>query len=167
MPPGKKAVGCKWVYKIKRNPSDEIVKFKARLVAKGFTQRPGVDYTETFAPVARKESINTVLAIAAAEDLEAENADMDTAFLYGEVDEEIYMDQPDGFEDKNNSSKRCRLQKALYGTKQAARQWNTKLNEHFEAQGFKKTAADPCVFIQVSSMEYSIIVIYVDDLMMF
>ena len=142
IPPGKKAVGCKWVYKIKRNPSDEMVKFKARLVAKGFTQRPGVDYTETFAPVARKESINKVLAIEAAEDLEAENADLDTSFLYGEVDEEIYMDRPDGFEDKNNSSKKCRLQKAWYGTMQAARQRNTKPNEHFEAQGIKKTAAD-------------------------
>ena len=167
IPPGKKAIGCKWVYRIKRNPSDEIVKFKARLVAKGFTQRPGIDYTETFAPVARKESINTVLAIAAAEDLEAENVDVDTAFLYGEVDEEIYMDQPDGFEDENNSSKKCLLQKALYGTKQAARQWNTKLNEHLENQGFKKTAADPCVLNRVSSTEYSILVIYVDDLMIF
>ena len=81
MPPGKKAVGCKWVFRIKRNPSGEVIKFKARLVAKGFTQRPGIDYNETFVPVARKESINTVLAIAAAEDLEAENVDVDTAFL--------------------------------------------------------------------------------------
>ena len=77
------------------------------------------------------------------------------------------MDQPDGFEDDQNPLKKCLLLKALYGTKQAARQWNTKLNEHFEAQGSKKTAADPCVFIRVSSMEYSIIIIYVDDLMMF
>ena len=83
------------------------------MVAKVFTQRPGVDYTETFAPVGRKESINTVLAIAAAEDLEAETADVDTAFLYGEVNEEIYMDQPYGFEDENNSSNKCLLQKAL------------------------------------------------------
>ena len=92
MPPSKRAVGCKWVFRIKRDPSGKIVKFKARLVAKGFTQRPGIDFNETFAPVARKESINAVLAIVAAEDLEAENVDVDTAFLYGEVDEEIYMD---------------------------------------------------------------------------
>ena len=71
MPTGKKAVGCKSIFKIKRNPSDEIVQCKARLVAKGFTQRPGIDYTETFAPVARKESINVVLAIAATEDLKS------------------------------------------------------------------------------------------------
>ena len=78
----------------------EIIKYKARLVAKGFTQRSGIDYNETFAPVERTESINTVLAIAAAEDLTAENVDVNTAFLYGEVEEEIYMDQPDGFGDE-------------------------------------------------------------------
>ncbi|GMF41846.1 unnamed protein product [Phytophthora lilii] len=167
MPPGKRAVGCKWVFRIKRDPSGEIVKFKARLVAKGFTQRPGIDYTETFAPVTRKESINTVLAIAAAEDLEAENVDVDTAFLYGEVKEEIYMDQPDGFEDQANTTKKCLLKKALYGTKQAARQWNNKLNLHLEDQGFERSVADPCVYVRVSSTEYSIVVIYVDDLMLF
>uniref|UniRef100_A0AAV1U5H8 Integrase catalytic domain-containing protein n=1 Tax=Peronospora matthiolae TaxID=2874970 RepID=A0AAV1U5H8_9STRA len=167
MPPGKKSVGCKWVFKIKRDPSGEIIKFKARLVAKEFTQRPGIDYNETFAPVAVKESINTVLAIAAAEDLEAENVDVDTAFLYGEVEEEIYMDQPDGFEDKGSPKKKCLLQKALHGTKQAARQWNNKLSQHLVDQGFKSSAADPCVVVRVAKEEYSIIVIYVDDLMLF
>uniref|UniRef100_A0AAV1UTQ2 Polyprotein n=1 Tax=Peronospora matthiolae TaxID=2874970 RepID=A0AAV1UTQ2_9STRA len=166
MPPGKKAVGCKWVFKIKRDPSGAIIKFKARLVAKGFTQRPGID-TEIFAPVARKKSINAVLAIAAAEDLEAENVDVDTAFLYGDVEEEIYMDQPDGFEDEESPTKKCLLQKALYGTKQAARQWNSKLNRHLEDQGFKSSTADPCVFVRMAEEEYSIIVIYVDDLMIF
>ncbi|POM68330.1 Integrase catalytic core protein [Phytophthora palmivora] len=100
MPSDKKAIGCKWGFRIKRDPNDSIVKFKARLVAKGFTQRPGIDYTETFAPVARKESINAVAAIAAEEDMEAENVDVDTAFLYGDVEEELYMDQPDGFADQ-------------------------------------------------------------------
>uniref|UniRef100_A0AAV1U586 Reverse transcriptase Ty1/copia-type domain-containing protein n=1 Tax=Peronospora matthiolae TaxID=2874970 RepID=A0AAV1U586_9STRA len=132
MPPGKKA---------------------ARLVAKEFTQRPGIDYNETFAPVARKESINTALAIAAAEDLEAENADVDTVFLYGEVEEEIYMDQPDGFEDEGSPKKKCLLQKALYGTKQAARQWSNKLSQHLDDQGFKSSAADPCVFVRVTREE--------------
>uniref|UniRef100_A0AAV1UR69 Reverse transcriptase Ty1/copia-type domain-containing protein n=1 Tax=Peronospora matthiolae TaxID=2874970 RepID=A0AAV1UR69_9STRA len=141
MPPGKKAVGCKWVFKTKRDPSEEIIKFKARLVAKGFTQRPGIDYNETFSPVARKESLNTVLAIAAAEDLEAENVDVDTAFLYGEVNEEIYMDQPDGFEGEGSPKKKCLLQKALYGMKQAARQWNNKLSQHLDDQRFKSSAA--------------------------
>uniref|UniRef100_H3H7A4 Integrase catalytic domain-containing protein n=1 Tax=Phytophthora ramorum TaxID=164328 RepID=H3H7A4_PHYRM len=143
MPSDKKAIGCKWVFRIKRDPSGKIIKFKARLVAKGFTQRPGVDYTETFAPVARKESINTAVAIAAEEDMEAENVDVDTAFLYGDVEEELYMDQPDGFEDQVNPTKKCLLMQALYGTKQAARQWNSKLNKHLEGQGFHRSAADP------------------------
>ena len=108
-----------------------------------------------------------MFAIAAGEDLEAENVDVDTAFLYGEVDEEIYVDQPDGFEDEANPTKKCLLQKALYGTKQAARQWNSKLNDHLKDQGFKSNAADPCVFVRVSRDEHSIIVIYVDDLMLF
>ena len=87
----------------------EIIKYKARLAAKGFTQRPGIDYNETFAPVERTESINTVLAIAADEDLKAENVDVNTAFLYGEVEEEVYMDQPDGFGDERSPTKKCLL----------------------------------------------------------
>lgn len=167
MPLGKRAVGCKWVFRIKRDPSGEIIQFKGRLAAKGFTRWPGIDYNETFAPVARKESINTVLAIAAAEGLEAENVDVETAFLYGDVDEDIYMDQPDGFEDERSPTKKCVLQKALYEIKKAARQWNHKLNRHLEYKGFKSSTDDPCVFVRVSGEEYSIIVIYVDDLMLF
>uniref|UniRef100_H3GT68 Reverse transcriptase Ty1/copia-type domain-containing protein n=2 Tax=Phytophthora ramorum TaxID=164328 RepID=H3GT68_PHYRM len=167
IPSDKKAIGCKWVFRIKRDPSGKIIKFKARLVAKGFTQRPGVDYTETFAPVARKESINTAVAIAAEEDMEAENVDVDTAFLYGDVEEELYMDQPDGFEDQVNPTKKCLLMQALYGTKQAARQWNSKLNKHLEGQGFHRSAADPCVYVRRSDSKFSIIIVYVDDLMIF
>ena len=122
MPADNKAVGYKWVFKIKRNPNGETVKFKARMVAKGVTQCPGIDYYETFAPVARKESINAVLAIAAAENLEAENDDVDTAFLYGKVEEEILMDQSDRFTDAKNPTKKCLLQKSLYRKNQAARQ---------------------------------------------
>ena len=92
MPLGKKYAGCKWVFRTKRDPSGEIIKFKARLVAKEFTQRSRIDYNETFAPVARKASINTILATAASEALDAENIDVDTAFLYGNVEEDIYME---------------------------------------------------------------------------
>lgn len=167
MPSDKKSIGCKWVFRIKRDPNGNIVKFKARLVAKGFTMRPEIDYTETFAPVARKESVNTAAAIAAEEDMEAENVDVDTAFLYGDVEEEIYMDQPDGFMDQDNPTKKCLLGQSLYGTKQAAHEWNIKLNKHLLAQGFKRSDADPCVYVRRSSNEYSIFVVYVDDLMLF
>ncbi|KAL4099935.1 hypothetical protein PRIC1_007732 [Phytophthora ramorum] len=167
MPRDKKAIRCKWVFRIKRDPNGNIVKLKAQLVAKGYTQRPGIDFTDTFAPVARKESINASLATAAEEDMEAENVDVDTAFLYGDVEEELYMDQPDGFEDQSNPAMKCLLKQALYGTKQAARQWNSKLNKHLEDQGFRRSDADPCVYVRRSTDEYSIVVIYVDDLMLF
>ena len=167
LPSDKKSIGCKWVFRIKRNPNGEVVKFKARLVAKGFTQRPGVDYFETFAPVARKESINVALAIAAEQDMIMENVDVDTAFLYGEVKEVIYTDQPDGFADKQHHDKKCLLNKALYGTKQAAREWNHRLNAHLEGQGFTRTAADLCVYVRRSDAEFSLVIIHVDDCMLF
>ncbi|KAH7472327.1 Retrovirus-related Pol polyprotein from transposon TNT 1-94 [Phytophthora ramorum] len=99
--------------------------------------------------------------------MEAENVDVDTAFLYGDVEEELYMDQPDGFEDQVNPTKKCLLMQALYGTKQAARQWNSKLNKHLEGQGFHRSAADPCVYVRRSDSKFSIIIVYVDDLMIF
>uniref|UniRef100_H3G9W5 Reverse transcriptase Ty1/copia-type domain-containing protein n=1 Tax=Phytophthora ramorum TaxID=164328 RepID=H3G9W5_PHYRM len=99
--------------------------------------------------------------------MEAENVDVDTAFLYGDVEEELYMDQPDGFEDQSNPAVKCLLKQALYGTKQAVCQWNNKLNKHLEDQGFRRSDADPCVYVRRSTDEYSIVVIYVDDLMLF
>ena len=167
LPKGKKAIGCKWVFRIKRDPNAEIVKFIPRLVAKRFTQRPGVDYFETFAPIAWKESINVALALAAKQDLVMENVDVDTAFLYGDVKEEIYMDQPDGFEHKRHGEKKCLLHKALYGTKQAAREWNNRLNAHLEDQGFSRSVADLCVYVRQSEIEFSLVIIHVDDLMLF
>nr|CCA22048.1 hypothetical protein ALNC14_081910 [Albugo laibachii Nc14] len=113
MQPGHRAVGGKWVVRIKRDPSGKIFKFKARLVAKRHTHRTGFDYTETFAPVARKESIKIVLSFAAEQDMAAENVDVDTAFLYGDIDEKIGMDQPDGFADAKYPNMKCKLQRAL------------------------------------------------------
>ena len=167
LPSDKRSIGCKWVFRIKRKPNGEIVKFKARLVAKGFTQRPGVDYFETFAPVARKESINVAIALAAEQDLMMENVDVDTAFLYGEIKEVIYMDQPDRFVDEQHRDKKCLLNKALYGTKQAAREWNHRLNAHLKSQGFTRTSADLCVYVRRSNAEFSLVIIHVDDSMLF
>nr|CCA24978.1 Putative gagpol polyprotein putative [Albugo laibachii Nc14] len=109
MQPGHRAVGGKWVVRIKRDPSGKIFKFKTRLVAKRYTQRPGIDYTEMFAPVARKDSTNIVPSIAAVQGMEAENVDGAIAFLYGDIDEENYMDQPDGFEDEKYPNMKCKL----------------------------------------------------------
>jgi Reverse transcriptase (RNA-dependent DNA polymerase) len=123
LPPGCKAIGSRWVYKVKLNSDGSVECYKAQLVAKDFSQKPHLDYTETFAPVAKFASFWTVLAIAAAEDMEIDDMDISTAFLNGDLDEEIYMAQPEGFAAPGQEHLVCHLKKSLYGLKQSPRQW--------------------------------------------
>ena len=118
-PKGKDIIGLKWVYKTKYNEDGSIQKHKARLVAKGYSQQPGVDFNETFTPVARIETIRLVLAIAAQLELNVYQMDVKSAFLNVELKEEVYMEQPRGYEVKGKEEKVYRLNKALYGLKQA------------------------------------------------
>jgi hypothetical protein len=164
LPPGKKMIGSRWLFKVKLNADGSINKFKARLVAQGFTHQFGVDFNETFAPVAKQTTVRTVLSIAAGENLDAEQVDVDTAFLFAPIEDELYIKQPDGYEDKTHPSKVCRLLKSLYGTKQAARQWNKTLDDFFGAHDFVRADADPCLYTRISSREYSAVVVYVDDM---
>jgi hypothetical protein len=147
LPPDRKAVGCRWVYRIKTNTDGTVERYKARLVAKGFSQKPHLDYTETFAPVAKFASLRTVLALAAAEDMEVHTMDVSSAFLNGDLDEEIYMAQPEGFEAPGQEHLVCRLKKSLYGLKQSPRQWYQKLHSTFVALGFSRCASDHCVWV--------------------
>ena len=126
-PPGRAPIKNRWVFKIKRS-GQKNVKFKARLVAKGFSQRPGLDYGETYSPVVKHDSLRTILSLAAAHELELLQLDVKTAFVNGDIDEELYMDQPIGF--KEDSQLVCLLKKGLHGLKQASRAWNDKFN-HF------------------------------------
>ena len=158
-PKDRKVIGCKWVYKVKRTPDGTPERYKARLCAKGFSQREGIDYNETFAPVVRYDSVRALLALAAQQNYEISQFDVKTAFLYGELDEEIYMAQPDGFE----GDKVCKLTKSLYGLKQAPRCWNKKFNDFLMTYHFKQSDADKCVYSGDVGGAQVILALYVDD----
>jgi hypothetical protein len=158
-PEDKNVIKSKWCFDLKKNEFGEIIRYKSRLVAKGFTQVHGMDYNEVFAPVAKTESVRIFLALAAQKNLVVHHWDVQTAFLAGELKEEIYMEQPEGYSD--NSNKVCRLKKSIYGLKQASRCWNQRLVEFLLKIGFSQLKSDPCIFIRKEEM----ILIHVDDMM--
>ena len=166
-PEKKKIIGCKWVFKFKEGiPGVEEPRFKARLVAQGFSHVEGIDYTEVFAPVVKHVSIRIMLSLVANEDFELEQLDVKTAFLNGELEEEIFMNQPEGFVEKRKERKVCLLKKALYGLKQSPRQWNKKFDEFMKTQDFRRSLYDPCVYIKGSEVSHMIyLLIYVDDML--
>ncbi|KAL0404089.1 UNVERIFIED_CONTAM: Retrovirus-related Pol polyprotein from transposon TNT 1-94 [Sesamum radiatum] len=165
-PKGIRPVGCKWVYKRKLGANGEVTAFKARLVAKGYTQRPRVDFEETYSPVAMAKSIQILLAIAAWYDYEIWQMDVKTAFLNGFVEEEIFMDQPEGFTTVGEEQKVCRLQRSIYGLKQASRSWNTCFDEVIRGYDFIKNDYDPCVYKKISGSSVTYLVLYVDDILL-
>ena len=124
--PGKRAIGCKWVFEIKKNSNDDSFRYKARLVATGFSQREGIDYFQTFAPVVRYKSISILLALAAKEDYEIAKFGVMTAFLNRDLQEGIYMDLPEGYANEENSYLVCKLRRSLYGLKESPCCWNKK-----------------------------------------
>lgn len=165
--PDRKIIPCKWVYKLKTDAHGNITRYKARLVIKGFNQVAGVDYNETFSPVVRHSSLRTLFALAAEMDLKMHHLDVDTAFLNGDLEEEVYMNQPQGFMKKGDEEKVCLLQKSLYGLKQAPRAWNTKLNETLTKIGFNRLPTEPCVYKKLLGSEIIILAIFVDDIIVF
>ncbi|KAJ3503727.1 hypothetical protein NLJ89_g8305 [Agrocybe chaxingu] len=162
-PPGKNIVGCKWVFRIKKDAFGRIEKYKARLVARGFTQVYGVDYTETFAPVAKMASLRTILAIAAKNDWPIEVFDFNSAFLNGKLDEEIFMQLPPGFEGCDGRRFVAKLQKALYGLKQGGRTWYQALLRALLDLGFTRSEYDHGVFYARVDGKLVILAIHVDD----
>ena len=166
LPPGRKIVGSKWVFKVKLDENGEAARYKCRLVAQGYTQAQGVDYHETFAPVARFGSIRTLLATAAQRRMHVHQMDVHTAFLTGKLDEDIYMSQPEGFVVEGKEEQVCHLHRSLYGLKQSPRCWNRELNCHLIDSGFKQSKADPCVYYRWKNGNLNIVSIYVDDLIL-
>ncbi|PNX82538.1 putative retrotransposon Ty1-copia subclass protein, partial [Trifolium pratense] len=166
LPVGCKAVGCKWVFKTKRDPNGKIERYKARLVAKGYSQREGIDYKETFSPVSTKDAFRVVMALVAHFDLELHQMDVKTAFLNGELAEDVYMFQPEGFAEAGKEHLVCKLNKSIYGLKQASRQWYLKFDQVVTSFGFKENASDQCIYLKTSGSNFIILVLYVDDILL-
>ena len=164
LPAGRRAIGCKWVFKLKYDVDGRVERFKARLVAKGYAQKYGIDYDEIFSPVVRFSSIRLLLAFAVQHDFLIHQMDVETAFLNGKLDEEIYMQQPEGYVKPGEEHLVCKLEKSLYGLKQSSRCWNKAFRESVETLGFTQASADPCVFIRKKDT-LTIIAVHVDDLM--
>ena len=140
-----------------------LTKFKARLVTKGYSQKAGIDYSETFSPVVKSETVRIVIAITVADDLEIVQFDIKTAFLNGDIAELLYMEQPEGFVDLDHPNYVCLLRKALYGLKQASRNWNHKFHTFLLQFGFTVSDADPCAYYSSQGGQTIILLIYVDD----
>ena len=165
LPPNKKAVGCRWVYKVKHNANGDVVKHKARLVAKGYLQMEGVDFHETFAPVAKFPTIRALLALVARDDLHLHQMDVKTAFLNGHLEEEVYMTQPEGAVKPGTEHLVCKLNRSLYGLKQAPRAWNNELHRTMLDFGFSQSKADYGLYLKRCGSSRLFVTVYVDDLL--
>ena len=166
LPDSRKAVECKWIFKKKTDANGNVTVYKARLVAKGFRQVQGVDYDETFSPVVMLKSVRVLLAIAAFFDYEIWQMDVKTAFLNGNIEEELYMIQPEGFVDPKDAGKVCKLQRSIYGLKQASRSWNIRFDDVIKGFGFVQNYKEACVYKKVSGSSVAFLVLYVDDILL-
>ena len=162
LPKGKKTVGCKWVFTVKYKANGSVERYKARLVAKGFTQTYGIDYQETFAPVAKLNTVRVLLSLAANLDWPLQQLDVKNAFLNGELHEKVYMDVPPGVETHNG--KVCHLKKSLYGLKQSPRAWFDRFTKAMKKRGYHQAQTDHTMFTKRLDGKLAILIVYVDDI---
>ena len=148
LPNGKKTVGCRWVFTVKHKADGTIERYKARLVAKGYTQSYGVDYRETFAPVAKLNTVRVLLSLAANQDWPLLQFDVKNAFLHGDLTEEVYMDPPPGVQKYSDIAMVCKLRKALYGLKQSPRAWFGRFTKSMRNFGYKQSNSDHTLFLK-------------------
>ena len=165
LPPDQAAIGCRWVYVVKTHPDGTFHKAKALVVVQGFTQRPGMNYFDVTSPVVRFDSLQLLLAIANALDWEIEMMDVKGTFLNSDLQEEIYMRQPDGFDDGSGCV--LKLKQALYGLKQAGRAWHQCLHDALLKLDYIQCSADECVYIRINNPRIEVISVYIDDLGLF
>ncbi|KAK8583636.1 hypothetical protein V6N12_067899 [Hibiscus sabdariffa] len=164
-PEGIKPIGWKWVFNKKPDMDGNVQTYKGRLVAKGFRQINGIDYDETFSHVAMFKSIRILFATAAFQDYEIWQMDVKTTFLNRKLEEDVYMTQPEGFVTLENAGKVCKLQRSIYGLKQASRSWNLRFNDAIKEFGFIRNEDEPCVYKRVSGSIMSFLILYVDDIL--
>lgn len=162
-PPGREPIKSRWVFKIKPTVNGELPRYKARFVAKGFSQRPGIDFNDTYASVVAHDTLRVLMSTIAADDLEMIQLDVKTAFLNGNLKEDLYIVQPEGFVVPGRESEVCHLKRCIYGLKQAPCVWGELFTDFLKKHNFIPSDADPCLFTRIRGTEKTFLIIYVDD----
>lgn len=165
-PPGAHVISGKWIFRHKLRADGSLDRYKARWVVRGFSQRPGIDYTDTFSPVVKPASIRLVLQLAATRSWHVHQLDVKNAFLHGDLSERVYCQQPAGFVDAARPNDVCLLSKSLYGLKQAPRAWFHKFAGTLNAIGFTATGSDASLFVLHRARETAYLLLYVDDIVL-